>query len=153
MHSRIAELAQHQQFIIIGEVTYATAGVCIEISVYSAAAIARRVASLVALGDGDDALGREAAGDGRAGDGAEAGLAEGAARLDARPRHDADEAEVVGAAVELPAHRPPRVRQADAAAHALLLLLPCRRRRRRGVAGGRRGHGGRVAAAAPRGRG
>lgn len=74
---------------------------------------------LDALGDGDDALVGEAAGDGRAADGAEAGLAVGAARLDARPGHDADEAEVVRAAVELAPDRPPRVRQADAARHAL----------------------------------
>ena len=74
---------------------------------------------LDALGDG--AIGGEAAGDGRAADGAEAGLGEGAAGLDARPGHDADEAEVVRAAVELAPDRPPRVRQADAARHALAL--------------------------------
>lgn len=70
---------------------------------------------LIALGDGDDALGGEPAGDGRAADRAETGLAEGAARLDARPGHYADEAEVVRAAVELAADGLPRLRQADAA--------------------------------------
>lgn len=123
MRSRIAQLAEQQQLVIPGAVTQAAAGVCVRIGDHRATLVTQRMVYLVALGDGDDALEAEAAGDGRAADGAEAGLAEGAARLDARPGHDADEAEVVGAAVQLAPDRPPRVGEADAASHALRLVV------------------------------
>jgi hypothetical protein len=90
--------------------------------------------------EGEIALGRRqcarrGTGRGRA-DGAEAGLAEGAARLDARPGHDAEEAEVVRAAVELAADGLPRFREADTARPVLRRVHPglALGRRRRGSA-------------------
>lgn len=95
MRSCIAQLTEQQQLLIPGAVTHAAAAVHVGISVHKATLVASRMVYLVALGDGDEALGGEAAGDGRAADCAEASLAEGAARLDPRPGHDADEAEVI----------------------------------------------------------
>lgn len=151
MRGRVAELAEQQQLVVPGAVAHGADGFRVRIHAHRAAPVALRMVYLVALGDGDDALVGEPAGDGRAADGAEAGLAEGAAGLDAAPGHDADEAEVVGAAVELAADGLPAVDVADAAhlpralrlrlvVHLGLALGRRRRREGPGVAAGGRGH-------------
>jgi len=115
VRGRVAELAEQQQLVVPGAVAHGADGVRVRIPARRGAPVALGTVCLVALGDGDDALVGEPPRDGRAADGAEAGLAEGASGLDAAPGHDADEAEVVGAAVELAADNPPAVDVADAA--------------------------------------
>lgn len=82
----------------------------------------KNLPDLIADGDIDHPLDEEDAAHRRAADGTKATFAEGAPRLDLGPLHDADEAEVVVAAIDPSADRPSGTGKADAARLLFLLL-------------------------------
>lgn len=82
-----------------------------------------RAQNLIAFGYVNDSIGGKDAGFGGSAYGGESLLAHGASRFDSRPFHDADETEVVIAAIDVSSYRFPFLQQTYSAAPRVHFLL------------------------------